>query len=165
MTPLSTDFVDQSFSYLLNGYPSTTYYYRGYDGTGDWDEYWGYMNPEGVDMTSVRVYGDNGSLMYHHGYGYALYRPYSPAASPASSMGNDGQHRPVANTPITSSNSNGNRIPSLRNQNYRPNSHFMFDTIVTNNIFGDILSDEASMITGSIGMLPSTSLGEPLQYW
>lgn len=35
-----------------------------------------------------------------------------------------------------------------------------FDVIVTNNIFGDILSDEASMITGSIGMLPSASLGE-----
>ena len=35
-----------------------------------------------------------------------------------------------------------------------------FDTIVTNNIFGDSLSDEASMITGSIGMLPSASLGE-----
>ncbi|XP_028782690.1 3-isopropylmalate dehydrogenase 2, chloroplastic-like [Neltuma alba] len=34
-----------------------------------------------------------------------------------------------------------------------------FDTIVTNNIFGDILSDEAAMITGSIGMLPSASLG------
>ncbi|CAM8997118.1 hypothetical protein QQ045_008053 [Rhodiola kirilowii] len=34
-----------------------------------------------------------------------------------------------------------------------------FDTIVTNNIFGDILSDQASMITGSIGMLPSASLG------
>lgn len=35
-----------------------------------------------------------------------------------------------------------------------------FDTIVTNNIFGDILSDEASMITGSIGMLPSASLAD-----
>ncbi|HCX64037.1 MAG TPA: 3-isopropylmalate dehydrogenase [Eubacteriaceae bacterium] len=35
-----------------------------------------------------------------------------------------------------------------------------FDVIVTNNMFGDILSDEASMITGSIGMLPSASLGE-----
>ncbi|XP_068656075.1 3-isopropylmalate dehydrogenase 2, chloroplastic-like [Aristolochia californica] len=34
-----------------------------------------------------------------------------------------------------------------------------FDTIVTNNIFGDILSDEASMLTGSIGMLPSASVG------
>ncbi|KAL5978707.1 3-isopropylmalate dehydrogenase 2, chloroplastic [Asimina triloba] len=34
-----------------------------------------------------------------------------------------------------------------------------FDTILTNNIFGDILSDEASMLTGSIGMLPSASLG------
>jgi len=35
-----------------------------------------------------------------------------------------------------------------------------FDVIVTSNIFGDILSDEASMITGSIGMLPSASLNE-----
>ncbi len=34
-----------------------------------------------------------------------------------------------------------------------------FDVIVTGNIFGDILSDEASMLTGSIGMLPSASLG------
>ena len=34
-----------------------------------------------------------------------------------------------------------------------------FDVIVTENTFGDILSDEASMITGSIGMLPSASLG------
>lgn len=36
-----------------------------------------------------------------------------------------------------------------------------FDTIVTGNLFGDILSDEASMLTGSIGMLPSASI--PLQ--
>ena len=35
-----------------------------------------------------------------------------------------------------------------------------FDVIVTSNIFGDILSDEASMVTGSIGMLSSASLGE-----
>ena len=35
-----------------------------------------------------------------------------------------------------------------------------FDVIVTGNLFGDILSDEASVITGSIGMLPSASLGE-----
>ncbi len=35
-----------------------------------------------------------------------------------------------------------------------------FDVIVTGNIFGDILSDEASMITGSIGLLPSASLNE-----
>ena len=34
-----------------------------------------------------------------------------------------------------------------------------FDVIVTENMFGDILSDEASMITGSIGMIPSSSLG------
>jgi len=35
-----------------------------------------------------------------------------------------------------------------------------FDVIVTENMFGDILSDEAAMITGSIGTAPSASLGE-----
>ena len=35
-----------------------------------------------------------------------------------------------------------------------------FDVIVTGNMFGDILSDEAAMLTGSIGMLPSASLNE-----
>ena len=34
-----------------------------------------------------------------------------------------------------------------------------FDVLVTENLFGDILSDEAAMITGSLGMLPSASLG------
>ena len=34
-----------------------------------------------------------------------------------------------------------------------------FDVILTNNLFGDILSDEAAMLTGSIGMLPSASIG------
>jgi 3-isopropylmalate dehydrogenase len=38
-----------------------------------------------------------------------------------------------------------------------------FDVIVTGNLFGDILSDEASMLTGSIGMLPSASLNESAQ--
>ena len=36
-----------------------------------------------------------------------------------------------------------------------------FDVIATSNMFGDILSDEAGMITGSVGMLPSASLGAP----
>jgi 3-isopropylmalate dehydrogenase len=39
----------------------------------------------------------------------------------------------------------------------RPTS---FDVILTTNMFGDILSDEAAMLTGSIGLLPSASLGE-----
>jgi len=39
----------------------------------------------------------------------------------------------------------------------RPSS---FDVIVTENMFGDILTDEASMLAGSMGMLPSASLGE-----
>ena len=34
-----------------------------------------------------------------------------------------------------------------------------FDVILTENMFGDILSDEAAMLTGSLGMLPSASLG------
>lgn len=36
-----------------------------------------------------------------------------------------------------------------------------FDVVVTGNLFGDILTDEASMLPGSMGMLPSASLGEP----
>ena len=36
-----------------------------------------------------------------------------------------------------------------------------FDVMVTDNLFGDILSDEASMLTGSLGMLPSASIGAP----
>jgi len=35
-----------------------------------------------------------------------------------------------------------------------------FDVVVTGNLFGDILSDEAAVITGSIGLLPSASLGD-----
>ena len=34
-----------------------------------------------------------------------------------------------------------------------------FDVIVTDNLFGDMLSDEAAMLTGSLGLLPSASLG------
>jgi 3-isopropylmalate dehydrogenase len=37
-----------------------------------------------------------------------------------------------------------------------------FDVIVSNNMFGDILTDEASMLAGSMGMLPSASLGDLL---
>ncbi|HSR71543.1 MAG TPA: 3-isopropylmalate dehydrogenase [Kiloniellales bacterium] len=36
-----------------------------------------------------------------------------------------------------------------------------FDVIVTDNLFGDVLSDAAAMLTGSLGMLPSASLGDP----
>ena len=36
-----------------------------------------------------------------------------------------------------------------------------YDVIVTDNLFGDILSDVAAMLTGSLGMLPSASLGAP----
>ncbi|KUO57105.1 MAG: 3-isopropylmalate dehydrogenase [Alphaproteobacteria bacterium BRH_c36] len=36
-----------------------------------------------------------------------------------------------------------------------------FDVVITDNLFGDVLSDEAAMMTGSLGMLPSASLGAP----
>lgn len=42
---------------------------------------------------------------------------------------------------------------------YLVNNPKDFDVVVTGNMFGDILSDEASMITGSLGMLPSASMG------
>ncbi|MGR3492679.1 MAG: isocitrate/isopropylmalate family dehydrogenase, partial [Shimia sp.] len=38
-----------------------------------------------------------------------------------------------------------------------------FDVIVTDNLFGDVLSDCAAMLTGSLGMLPSASLGAPME--
>ncbi|XWS28212.1 hypothetical protein CRYUN_Cryun25bG0046700 [Craigia yunnanensis] len=88
--PLLPDFIDPTMCYLPNAYPSA-YYYGGFDGSGnEWDEYSQYVKPDGVDMTSG-VYGDSGSLMYHHCYGYAPYGPYSPAASPVPTVGNDGQ--------------------------------------------------------------------------
>ncbi|OMO57827.1 hypothetical protein COLO4_35080 [Corchorus olitorius] len=90
VTPLLQDFMDPTMCYVPNGYPSA-YYCGGFDGTGnDWDEYSRYVNQDVVDVTSG-VYGDNGSLMYHHGYGYAPYGPYSPATSPVPTVGNDGQ--------------------------------------------------------------------------
>ncbi|CAI8618779.1 unnamed protein product [Vicia faba] len=92
LTPVLPEFMDPAMCYLPNGYPSTTFYYGGYEGTGnfEWEDFSRYMSPDGVDLTSG-VYGDNGSLVYHHGYGYAPYAPYSPAGSPVPTMGNDGQ--------------------------------------------------------------------------
>ncbi|XAR59919.1 hypothetical protein NMG60_11033099 [Bertholletia excelsa] len=91
MTPILQDFMDPAMCYLPNGYPSAAYYYGSYDGTAnEWDDFSRYANPEGVEMPPG-VYGDNGSLMYHHGYGYAPYGPYSPAGSPVPTMGHDGQ--------------------------------------------------------------------------
>ncbi|XP_019461658.1 PREDICTED: uncharacterized protein LOC109360893 isoform X3 [Lupinus angustifolius] len=91
VTPLLQEFADPNLCYLPSGYQSTAYYYGGYNGTGnEWEDYSRYLNPEGVDITSG-IYGDNGSMVYHHGYGYAPYAPYSPAGSPVPTIGNDGQ--------------------------------------------------------------------------
>ncbi|XP_057509024.1 YTH domain-containing protein ECT2-like [Actinidia eriantha] len=91
MTPFLQDFVDPSTGYHPNFYPSSAYYYGSYDGMGaKWEDYSRYVNPEGVEMPPG-VFGDNGSLMYHHGYGFASYGPYSPAGSPVPTIGHDGQ--------------------------------------------------------------------------
>ncbi|CAA0825804.1 evolutionarily conserved C-terminal region 2 [Striga hermonthica] len=88
VTPLLPDLMDPAVCYVPNGaYPA--YYYGGLDGN-DWESYTRYMNPEGVEMTPG-AYGDNGSLIYHHGYGYTSYAPYSPATSPVPTLGHDGQ--------------------------------------------------------------------------
>ncbi|KAL6005209.1 hypothetical protein ACLOJK_005771 [Asimina triloba] len=87
-TPLLQDFMDPSMCY---GYGPATYYYGGYDGQiNEWEEYPRYVNPDGVEIPPG-VYGDNGSIMYHHGYGYAPYGAYSPAGSPVPTIGHDGQ--------------------------------------------------------------------------
>ncbi|KZV25689.1 hypothetical protein F511_04750 [Dorcoceras hygrometricum] len=91
ISPLIPDFMDPTMCYLPNGYPSPAYYYSGYDGSAnDWDEYNRFVNPDGLEI-SAGVYGDNGSLLYHPGYGYAPYGPYSPAVSPVPTVGHDGQ--------------------------------------------------------------------------
>ncbi|XP_051132069.1 YTH domain-containing protein ECT4-like [Andrographis paniculata] len=91
LTPLIPDFVDPTMCYMPNGYPSPAYYYGGYDGsTNEWEDYTRFVNTEGVEMTPG-VYGDSGSLLYHHGFGYAPYAPYAPAASPVPTVGHDGQ--------------------------------------------------------------------------
>ncbi|CAI9770484.1 unnamed protein product [Fraxinus pennsylvanica] len=91
VTPTMPDIMDPTMSYIPNGYPSTAYFYGGYNGSGtEWEDYTRYMNLDGVEMTPG-VYGDNGSLVYHHGYGYAPYGPYSPATSPVPTLGHNGQ--------------------------------------------------------------------------
>ncbi|GAB4835100.1 hypothetical protein Ancab_000008 [Ancistrocladus abbreviatus] len=91
VTPLLPDAMDPSLCYAPNNYPHAAYYYGGFDRAGgDWDDYPRFVNPDGVEMTTG-VYGDNGSLMYHHGFGFAPYGPYSPAASPVPTMGHDSQ--------------------------------------------------------------------------
>ncbi|KAL6563441.1 hypothetical protein OROGR_002400 [Orobanche gracilis] len=91
VTPILPDFMDPTICYVPNGYPSAYYYSGGFDGSGnDWDEYTRYVNSDGVELTPG-IYGDNGSLMYHNGYGYAPYSPYSPSVTPVPTVGHDGQ--------------------------------------------------------------------------
>lgn len=91
VTPVMNDYVEPTPIYVPNGYTAPAYFYGGYDGNPtEWEDYPRFVGQDGVELTSG-VYGDNGSVMYHHGYGYAPYAPYSPATSPVPTMGNDGQ--------------------------------------------------------------------------
>ncbi|KAK0603544.1 hypothetical protein LWI29_006083 [Acer saccharum] len=92
VTPIMNDYnMDPAAFYLPNGYSAPTYYYGSYEGNPtEWEDYGRYVGQDGVELTSG-VYGENGSVVYHHGYGYAPYAPYSPATSPVPTMGNDGQ--------------------------------------------------------------------------
>ncbi|CAH9106741.1 unnamed protein product [Cuscuta epithymum] len=86
-SPLLPDMIDPSMCYFPSGYPYTAYY-GAYDGTGsEWDNYARYLNQDGVEMPAV--YGDNGTVMYHNGYGYTPYPPYSLATSPVPTVGQD----------------------------------------------------------------------------
>ncbi|XP_031475415.1 YTH domain-containing protein ECT2-like [Nymphaea colorata] len=76
-TPILQEFMDPNVCYVPHGYSS--YYYGGYDGSmNEWEDYSRYVNPDGVEMPTHRVYGDNGSMMYHPGYGYPPYGAYPP---------------------------------------------------------------------------------------
>ncbi|XP_042430000.1 YTH domain-containing protein ECT4-like isoform X2 [Zingiber officinale] len=87
LTPLLQDHMDASMCYLPNGYNSSLYY-GGYDGSmTEWEDYPRYVNPDGVELPPLGVYGD----MYHHGYGYAPYSPYPSPGSPAPTMGHNNQ--------------------------------------------------------------------------
>ncbi|KAK6163787.1 hypothetical protein DH2020_000651 [Rehmannia glutinosa] len=83
VTPLLPGFMDPTVCYLPN-YP-----YFCFEGN-EWEYYTRHMNPDGVEMTPG-AYGDNGSLVYHHGYGYSTYGPYSPATSPIPTLEHDSQ--------------------------------------------------------------------------
>ncbi|XP_074564826.1 LOW QUALITY PROTEIN: YTH domain-containing protein ECT2-like [Curcuma longa] len=87
LTPLLQDHMDASMCYLPNGY-SSSLYYGGYDGSvTEWEDYPRYVNPDGVELPPIGVYGD----MYHHGYGYAPYSPYPSPGSPVPTMGHNNQ--------------------------------------------------------------------------
>ncbi|CAK8542825.1 unnamed protein product [Lathyrus sativus] len=75
-------------SFAQNGYPSTAYYYGGYDGQGDWSGYSNYANLDGG--MAQGVYGDNCSYMYQ-GYGYTPYGAYASPNSSSPMVQHDGQ--------------------------------------------------------------------------
>ncbi|XP_057437702.1 YTH domain-containing protein ECT4-like isoform X3 [Lotus japonicus] len=76
-------------SFVPNGYPSTTYYYGGYDGQNDWNVYSRYMNLDGG--MAQGVYGDSCSYMYNQGYGYTPYGAYAPPNASSPIIQHDGQ--------------------------------------------------------------------------
>ncbi|WOL19625.1 YTH domain-containing family protein 2-like [Canna indica] len=86
LTPLLQEHLDASTCYLPTGYTSP-FYYGGYDGPTEWEDYHRYYSPDGMEVPSLGLYGD----MYHHGYGYAPYGPYPSPGSPVPTLGHNNQ--------------------------------------------------------------------------
>ncbi|XP_009396219.2 YTH domain-containing protein ECT2 isoform X1 [Musa acuminata AAA Group] len=69
-----------------------SFFYGGYENLiGDWEDQSRYVNVEGVEFGLAGVYNENPSLVYHTGYGYSPYGPYSPGMTPLTSLSGDGQ--------------------------------------------------------------------------
>ncbi|XP_020589260.1 uncharacterized protein LOC110030719 [Phalaenopsis equestris] len=84
-TPVIPGYMDPNMYFIPNGYPSTAFYYGGYDGfAGEWDDYNGYLNTEAAEISNG-VYGE----MYHHGYGYSPYSSYPWSASVLPAVGDE----------------------------------------------------------------------------
>ncbi|KAJ8486367.1 hypothetical protein OPV22_018852 [Ensete ventricosum] len=81
---VSSDIViDHNAVYQSNNFAphAHSFFYGGYENLiGDWEDQSRYVNVEGVEFGLAGVYNENPSLVYHTGYGYSPYGPYSPGA-------------------------------------------------------------------------------------
>ncbi|KAL3701439.1 hypothetical protein R1sor_019461 [Riccia sorocarpa] len=80
--------------YPANGYAPHGYVYHDYSHGGEWEDYGRFVGVDGVELPAQGVYGENGSVLYHHpGYGFASQPGYGPynQGPPIPTMGADGQ--------------------------------------------------------------------------
>ncbi|KAK3122391.1 hypothetical protein QOZ80_8BG0668970 [Eleusine coracana subsp. coracana] len=88
---------DHNAAYQHNFYASQTqpFYYQGSgqeNSLHEWDAYPPYMSAEGLEVGPPVVYNEDPSLMFHGGYGYDPYAPYSPITTPVpAAVSGDGQ--------------------------------------------------------------------------